>query len=324
MMKYSVVLLLLAACAQTPTSLVTFEPGSVHDGVSFDIAQSAEVTQERMRQIELTTIERKAEVAPGVEYEFWTFDGRVPGPFLRVREGDTVELMLRNHPESNNPHSIDLHAVTGPGGGAGVTQILPGQNASFTFKALNPGLYVYHCATPHVASHIANGMYGLILVEPKEGLPEVDREYYVMQGELYTKGLLGELGFQEFSLEKLRGEDPEYVVMNGRVNALVDAPLNASVGETVRLFVGNGGVSKISSFHVIGEIFDRVYHEAGSMVNEHVQSTIIPAGGASIVDFRVDVPGDFVLVDHALARLERGAWGVLHVEGERNSSIFGS
>lgn len=324
MRAYVLVLFLLAACGQSPTSLVTFEPGSVHEGVSLDIAQSAEVSHGYTHQIELTTVERTAEVAPGVEYEFWTFDGRVPGPFLRVREGDVVELTLKNHQESKNPHSIDLHAVTGPGGGAAVTQILPGQNASFTFKALNPGLYVYHCATPHVASHIANGMYGLILVEPEEGLPAVDREYYVMQGELYTKGGLGESGFQEFSIEKLREEDPEYVVMNGRVNALVDAPLNASVGETVRLFVGNGGVSKVSSFHVIGEVFDRVYHEAGSLINENVQSTIVPAGGASIVDFRVDVPGDYVLVDHALARLERGAWGVLRVDGGQNASVFSS
>src|SRR5438128_270477 len=135
--------------------------------------------------VELETTEQQGVLADGVEYTFWTFGGTVPGPMLRVREGDTVQIRLTNAKTSHNTHSIDLHAVTGPGGGAAVTQVMPGERGDFEWKAINPGLYVYHCATPHVPIHIANGMYGMILVEPAKGLPPVDREYYVMQGEFY-------------------------------------------------------------------------------------------------------------------------------------------
>jgi len=263
-----------------------------------------------------------SELAPNITYYYWTYNGTVPGPMIRVREGDTVELTLRNHESSLHNHSIDLHAVNGPGGGSGATQVAPGEQKTFTFKALNPGAYVYHCATHNIPTHMTNGMYGLIVVEPEGGLPAVDREFYVMQGEVYTAGAIGEQGFQMFSGEKMQQEMPDYVVWNGRVNALVDRPLRARVGETVRLFVGNGGVAKISSFHVIGEIFDRVFHEAGRLVNRDVQTTLVPAGGATITDFKVNVPGAYVLVDHSLARLDKGAWGVLVVEGEAQPEIY--
>ncbi len=210
--------------------------------------------------VELETTEEKGALASGVEYTFWTFGGTVPGPFLRVRAGDTVRLTLRNRRDSHLMHSIDLHAVTGPGGGAAVTQVMPGEAGVFEWKALNPGLYVYHCATPHVPTHIANGMYGLILVEPEEGLPRVDREYYVMQGEFYTQGRTLAPGHQHFDPAKARDERPEYVVFNGRMGALMDErALQARTGETVRLYVGNGGPNLVSSFHVIGEVFDRVW-----------------------------------------------------------------
>ena len=218
--------------------------------------------------VELTTTEEKGTLASGVEYTFWTFGGSVPGPFVRAREGDMVEIRLVNLPSSHNMHSIDLHAVTGPGGGAAVTQIAPGERGHFEWKALNPGLYVYHCATPHVPIHIANGMYGMILVEPETGMPRVDREYYVMQGEFYTTGRTMAPGHQLFDAAKARDERPDYVVFNGRMGALLDkGALTAKVGETVRLYVGNGGPNLISSFHVIGEIFDRVWAEAGLPVS---------------------------------------------------------
>src|SRR5262249_21885608 len=157
-----------------------------------------------------------------------------------VRAGDVVQLHLKNAAGSRNPHSIDLHAVTGPGGGAAVTQLGPGSAGAFEWKALNPGLYVYHCATPHVPTHIANGMYGLILVEPAQGLARVDREYYVMQGEFYTRGKTLLKGLQPLDAAKLSREQPEYVVFNGRMGAMLgDGTLKAKVGETVRLFVGN-------------------------------------------------------------------------------------
>ena len=260
-------------------------------------------------------------LSDGVEYLFWTFGGDVPGSFIRIREGDLVEFHLMNHPSSKMPHNIDLHAVTGPGGGAASSFTAPGHASQFSFKALNPGLYVYHCATAPVGMHVANGMYGLILVEPKSGLPPVDREYYLMQGEFYTAGKFGEEGLQMFDQNKAVDEKPSYVVFNGAVGALVgDSAVTAKVGETVRLFVGNGGPNLVSSFHVIGEIFDNVYVEGGTVAaQKNVQTTMIPAGGSSIVDFKVEVPGTYILVDHSLFRaFNKGALGMLKVTGPEN------
>jgi nitrite reductase (NO-forming) len=277
--------------------------------------------------VALETTEVKGTLADGVQYTFWTFGGTVPGPFVRVRVGDVVQIRLKNAEKSMHPHSIDLHAVTGPGGGAAVTQLGPGQEGAFEFKALNPGLYVYHCATPSVPEHIANGMYGLILVEPEKGLPRVDREYYVMQGEFYTKGKTLAPGLQALDAAKLSGERPEYVVFNGKMGALLDeGAVKANVGETVRLYVGNGGPNLISSFHVIGEIFDTVYAEGavgGGTPAKNVQTTLIPAGGAAIVEMTVQVPGRFLLVDHSIVRaMEKGALGVLEVAGAEQPGIF--
>lgn len=264
-------------------------------------------------------------MADGVDYLFWTFGGEVPGLFMRVREGDLVEFHLGNHPTSKMPHNIDLHAVTGPGGGAASSFTAPGHESQFSFKALNPGLFVYHCATAPVGMHVGNGMYGLILVEPKGGLPAVDKEYYVMQGDFYTKGKFGEEGLQSFDMEKAIDERPSYVLFNGAVGSLVgDKSLKAKVGERVRLFVGNGGPNLTSSFHVIGEIFDHVYPEGGTKyIQENVQTTVIPAGGAAIVDFKVEAPGTFILVDHALFRaFNKGALGMLKVEGPASLLVY--
>ncbi len=264
-------------------------------------------------------------LADGVDYAFWTFGGRVPGKFIRVKQGDVVEFHLNNHPSSKMPHNVDLHAVTGPGGGATSTFTAPGHSSQFSFTTLNPGLYVYHCATAPVGMHVANGMYGLILVEPREGFPPVDREYYIMQSEFYTKGRHGEEGLQPFDMEKAIDERPTYVVFNGAVNALVgDNALKANVGETVRLFIGNGGPNLVSSFHVIGEIFDRVYAEGGTAVRqENVQTTLVPAGGAAIVEFKVEVPGTYILVDHALFRtFNKGALAMLKVDGPDNKLVY--
>lgn len=275
--------------------------------------------------VEMEVVEKEMELTDGTSYIYWTFDGTVPGSFIRTRVGDEVEFHLKNHPNNKLPHNIDLHAVSGPGGGAEASFIAPGQQVTFTFKAINPGLFVYHCATAPVGMHVANGMYGLILVEPEGGLPPVDKEFYVMQGEFYTDGDTGAPGLQAFSMEKAVEEDADYVVFNGHMNSLTgENAISAEVGETVRIFMGNGGPNLVSSFHVIGEIFDRVRFEGGSMVNENVSTTLIPAGGAAIVEFKVDVPGDFVLVDHSLFRaFNKGALGILKVEGEENPNIFG-
>lgn len=276
--------------------------------------------------VNMTTVEVDGVLADGTTYPYMTFDGQVPGPMLRMRVGDTMELHLRNEIESILPHSIDLHAVTGPGGGAVFTQTLAGDESVFSFRALQPGLYVYHCATASVAHHIASGMYGLILVEPEGGLPPVDREFYVMQGEIYTSQPFGTAGHLDFSYDAMLDEDAEYFVFNGSANALThdDYALRANVGETVRIYFGVGGPNAISSFHVIGEIFDRVYDE-GSLTSEpltDVQTTLVAPGGATMVEFTVDYPGRYILVDHALSRLERGLAGYLIVEGEADPTIF--
>jgi nitrite reductase (NO-forming) len=274
--------------------------------------------------VELEVVEKEMPISEGVSYTFWTFGGTVPGSFIRVRQGDTVEFHLKNSPDSKMPHNIDLHGVTGPGGGAASSFTAPGHESQFTFKALNQGIYVYHCATAPVGMHIANGMYGLILVEPPEGLSPVDHEYYVMQGDFYTTGKYREKGHQPFDMEKAIDEHPTYVLFNGKEGALTgDNALTAKTNEKVRLFVGNGGPNLISSFHVIGEIFDKVQPEGGTHPQENVQTTLIPSGGAAIVEFHTDVPGSYVLVDHSIFRaFNKGALGILKVDGAENKAVY--
>lgn len=274
--------------------------------------------------VDMEILEEEGEMTDGVKYTYWTFGGSVPGSFIRTKVGDEVEFHLKNHPDNKLPHNIDLHAVNGPGGGAESSFVAPGHETVFSFKVLNPGLYVYHCATAPVGMHIANGMYGLILVEPEGGLSEVDKEFYIMQGDFYTKGDYGDPGLQAFDMKKAIEEDADYVVFNGKVGAMTgDNSLNAEVGETVRLYVGNGGPNLVSSFHVIGEIFDRVYVEGGSQVNENVQTTLIPSGGAAIIEFKIEAPGEYILVDHSIFRaFNKGALAQIKAEGDKNEKVF--
>lgn len=275
-------------------------------------------------RVKMETVEKTMKMDDGVEYHYWTFDGDVPGRMIRVREGDTVEVEFSNNPSSTVPHNVDFHAATGQGGGAAATFTAPGRTSTFSFKALQAGLYIYHCAVAPVGMHIANGMYGLILVEPKEGLPKVDKEFYIVQGDFYTKGKKGAQGLQPFDMDKAIAEQPEYVVFNGHVGSIAgDNALKAKAGKTIRMYVGNGGPNLVSSFHVIGEIFDKVYVEGGKLINENVQSTIVPAGGSAIVEFKVDIPGSYTLVDHSIFRaFNKGALGQLKVEGEENPEIM--
>ena len=276
-------------------------------------------------RVDLVSVEVEGRLAESTTFGYWTFNGKVPGPFIRVRIDDTIDIHLKNSPDSAMIHSVDFHATTGPGGGAAALQVEPGKEKSMTWKALVPGLYVYHCATPMVSEHIANGMYGLILVEPEDGLLKVDREFYVMQGEIYTDVPYGQHGSAEFSVEKLLSEHPEYFVFNGSVGALTKLhPLRAKVGETVRIFFGVGGPNFTSSFHVIGEIFDRVYALGGvlSPPLEGIQTVSVAPGGAVITEFKTKVPGNYTIVDHALARMERGLVGILSVEGPPNPEIY--
>lgn len=273
-------------------------------------------------RIELSAREVISEIAQGIYFNYWTYNGQVPGPMLRVRDGDTVEISLTNDSSSLHHHNIDLHSVTGPGGGATLTNVAPGETKTFRWKALNPGLYIYHCATPNVSTHNSHGQYGLILVEPKAGLSKVDKEFYVVQGELYTAGQLGKKGLVAFDPDALLDGQPNYVTFNGKVEEM--PRMQAKVGDKIRIYVGNGGVNLISSFHVIGEIFDLVYPNAsiGGALERNTQAAQVLPGGASIVEFTVDVPGKYLLVDHALARMNKGAWAVLEVVGEENTSVF--
>ena len=287
-------------------------------------------------EVHLTTVEGIAEVVPGATMEYWTFDGQVPGPMIRARVDDSIDFYLTNDAKSLMPHNVDFHAVTGPGGGADHLDTLPGNESHLKVKLLNPGIYVYHCAFPDVPMHVAHGMYGMIVVEPKGGLPKVDREYYLLQSEFYTDrgstldySQLKDAGHLPYSPEYANDERPTFVVWNGRPESIVgdralgtlDDPI--ATGETVRMFVGNIGPNLLSSFHVIGEIFDTVYVEGSfALENHHVQSTLVPAGGAVGVEFKVQVPGTYTIVDHALSRLHKGIAGQLVVGGDPVPEIY--
>jgi nitrite reductase (NO-forming) len=275
--------------------------------------------------VNLETRELISRLADGVQYEKWTFGGRSPGNFIRVRQGDIVEVNLHNHPSSKMVHNIDMHACTGTGGGAASSNTAPGHSSKFTFKALNPGLYMYHCATPPIPLHVANGMYGLIFVQPKEGLPKVDKEFYIMQSEFYTEGNFGDPGVQAFSMSKALDEKPPYVVFNGEVGSLTgDNAIKVNAGENVRIFLGNAGPNLISSFHIIGEIFDKVYLLGGTnTIQENVGAVLIPAGGSAILELKFDIPGEYTLIDHSLFRaFNKGAIGTIIVKGEQDKTIY--
>jgi copper-containing nitrite reductase len=269
-------------------------------------------------------IEMKAEIAPGVTYDdYWAFEGHVPGPILRVREGDLVEVHLTNNIKSMRSHNIDFHFVSGPGGGASSLNVAPGETQVLEARAMVPGFYMFHCASPDIPTHISNGMYGFVIVEPAEGLPPTGREYYMVQSEIYTQN--GNKGNQTFSMERGERADAQYVVFNGAVGSTMGShALQANSGETVRLWVGNAGPNYISSFHVIGQIFSNVYRE-GDLLSppaHGVQTTLIPAGGSSVVEFSTSVPGTYLAVDHAIFRLHKGAAASIAVKGPGAPEIF--
>lgn len=316
-----------AADASTPGPAKAVDADEIGRS-AFEVPSPIERDEPAHVTFDITSEEVVAEVTSGVTYTYWTFDGQVPGPFLRVRVGDTVTINHHNDASSTTVHNVDFHAVTGPGGGAGDLNAAPGETASITFKALHPGLFVYHCAAGNVLDHIAMGMHGLILVEPEGGLPDVDREYYVMQSDLYSKFAPGLEGHHTYDLDAAVAEDPTWVVFNGRPGSLTGdgRRLTAEVNDTVRLFIGDAGPNLVSSFHVIGEHFDRVYDEADlvSPPSRSVQTTLIPAGGATVVDMDVEVPGDYKLVDHSISRVAQGALGILRVTGEGDPGVYSS
>jgi nitrite reductase (NO-forming) len=328
-----VLALLLTGCGATPAAEPTPAAPTVAPARELDVPNVARDpadvpspitrTSPATVRVTLTVEEVVSELADGTTYSFWTFDGTVPGPMIRVMEGDTVELTLVNPDTNAVGHNIDLHAVNGPGGGAGVTNVLPGESKTFSFKALNPGLYIYHCAFAPPWHHIAQGMYGGILVEPSGGLPKVDHEFYVIQGEWYTSEPFGTKGHMAFDNAKAFAEQPEYFTFNGNVAALTEMmPLEAAVGDTVRVFFGVGGPNVGSNFHIIGEIFDRVYTGAPETYIANEETWYVPPGSFAAFEFTLDEPGTYLLVDHALFRVAHGAGGALIVSGEHDESIY--
>jgi copper-containing nitrite reductase len=281
--------------------------------------------------VDLTTTAKLEQLTNQYKYEKWTFNNTVPGPFIRARVGDVVNLKITNHDESGMPHNIDCHAFLGPGGGSPLTTVNEGETKTARFKLQRPGLYVYHCAVGPVGVHIANGMYGLMYVQPEKDLSPVDKEYYVMQSEFYHEPPDTDDNGQvsstvEFSWQHALREAADVVVFNGSEAALTEKPLKAKLDDTVRIFFGNGGPNLTSSFHVIGSCFNHVYRASDvlSPPGQCVQTVSVPPGGSTIVDMKMVVPGTYTLVDHAIFRLEKGAKGFLNVSGEPRPQFYHS
>ena len=276
--------------------------------------------------IYMEAVELVAEIQDGTTFTYWTYNGTVPGPMFRARVGDTVFVHFTNLEGNTMHHNVDFHSVTGQGGGAAATEAAPGTTTVFSFKAMHPGLFVYHCATPDIPTHISKGMYGMILIEPEIPLPAVDKEVYIMQGDIYTKWRPGTAGHQEFDDNALFEENPTFVVFNGKFATFTgEDTIKAEVGETMRIYFGVGGPNTISSFHLIGEIFDNVYNMA-DLVSEpmkSVQTIAVVPGGAVVVDVTFDVPANYILVDHALTRaFHKGAVGIIAVTGPDDPEII--
>ena len=273
--------------------------------------------------LEAQELEGILDPAKKTTFTYWTFNGKVPGPMLRARVGDTIEVTMSNRKDSSVTHNVDLHAVWGQGGGAAATVVAPGESKSFVFKAQNPGLFVYHCATPIIPQHISSGMYGLILIEPAGGLPKVDKEVYLMQGDIYTDGAA--TGHRAFDVPSMLAEHPTDVVFNGSRMALANNPMHVKVGDEVRVFFGVGGPNLTSAFHAIGTIWDKVYPEGAlseKEVHHNVQTTVVPPGGAAMVEFKARVPAKYIFVDHALSRFAKGNAAIMVAEGNEQPEIF--
>ncbi|MFB6278173.1 MAG: copper-containing nitrite reductase [Salinibacter sp.] len=308
------------ALSRAPSTQVAADPT--------DVPPPADWSVPRTHQITLTCEEVTAEIEPGVEFSYMTFDGQVPGPMIRVRQGDTVEFTLENAPASAMPHNIDFHAVYGTGGGAEATMAPPGNAQSISFRAEYPGAFIYHCAVPNLDYHISSGMFGLIFVEPEEGLPPVDREFYLGQQEVYTDKPVGEDGSHAFDFEAMAREDPTYVLLNGQKHALTESAfgtMTAEVDETARVFFVNGGPNLTSSFHPIGNVWTKAWRE-GAIASEperHVQTMTVAPGSCGVFEMNFPVPETIKLVDHALSRVVRkGFLGEITVEGKPKPDIF--
>jgi nitrite reductase (NO-forming) len=312
--------------AETDADRVAADPTDLPDPVDWPSPKTHEVT--------LTVEEVTAEIEPGVTFDYMTFDGQIPGPMIRVRQGDTVEFTMENAPDNAMAHNVDFHAVYGTGGGAVATTASPGSENSMRFQARYPGAFIYHCAVPNLDYHISAGMFGMIVVEPKGGLPEVDRELYLGQHELYTDKDTGEEGHHGFDFESMADESPTYVVLNGEKYAWAAArygPLEVEQGERVRVFLVDGGPNVSSNFHPIGNVWSEAYRDGGlpedgdfgEYADKNIQTMKVPPGSCMIGEMETPVPERIKLVDHALSRVARkGLLAEVDVTGQEDEAIY--
>lgn len=277
--------------------------------------------------VDLTATHKMMPLSSMENYHFWTFNDHVPGPFIRARVGDWLQVRISNTDTSGMPHNLDFHAVTGPGGGANLLTVTSGMTNTAWFRLRSPGLFMYHCAIPPMIDHIGNGMYGLILVEPTNGLPHADREFYIMQGEFYGTNNPSDETMLEYSHDRAVEERPSFVVFNGQSGSMfMDGALQAKTGERVRIYFGNAGPNLPSSFHIVGTVMDQVFRD-GSLADppaHDLQTTLVPPGSASILEFMPLVPGMYMFLDHSAAHCEKGAMGEINVTGPAISDVYRS
>lgn len=267
--------------------------------------------------IDMTAQITDIEISKGNLYKAWTFNGEAPGPVIVVNEGDTINFTLKNM-DPSIPHSMDFHAVHASPS-QDFIDIMPNESGSFTYPANNPGVFMYHCGTKPVLAHIANGMHGTIIVKPKDGYPtdsEIDHEFVIVQNEWYkyndledfTNGVPSNV---VFSAKALKEGD---LNTNGTVGALVDTPLLAKVGDKVRIYINNVGPNEVSSFHVVGTVFDNVYIDGNPFnLMKGLQTVMLPASGGAVVEFTVTKEGSYPIVTHQFNHVTKGAVGILKV-----------
>ncbi|MFB6130164.1 MAG: copper-containing nitrite reductase [Salinigranum sp.] len=293
-----------------------------------DIPDPIDRSSPKHHDVTLEVKEFTAEIEPGVTFDFMTFGGQVPGPMIRVREGDTVSFTLKNLPDNVHPHNVDMHAIYGTGGGNVATTATPGKENAEKFKATYPGAFIYHCAVPNLDMHISSGMFGMIVVEPKDGLPEVDREFYLGQHEVYTDKSTGEKGHHAFSMGHMIAENPTYVLFNGEKYPFTPdnyGPMKAEEGETARVFMVTGGPNLTSSFHPIGNVWTDAYPQ-GSLATDpmkYVQTQSVPPGSTFVGEMDLPVTERIKLVDHALSRVaHKGLLAEIDVAGAKKPDLF--
>ncbi|MGN8217904.1 copper-containing nitrite reductase [Halococcus morrhuae DSM 1307] len=293
-----------------------------------DIPEPIDRTEPKHHEITLEAKEVTAEIEDGVTFNFMTFDGRVPGPMIRLREGDTVSFTMENLPENKREHNVDMHAIYGTGGGSVATTAEPGTANGMRFEATYPGAYIYHCAVPNMDQHISTGMFGMVLVEPKAGMPPVDREFYLGQHEVYTDKAVGEQGHHGFDADAMLNEAPTYVLFNGEKYPFTPdryGTMSAETGETVRVFLVTGGPNVSSNFHPIGNVWTRAWRDGAlaSQPERYVQTMKVPPGSCMVGEMDLPVPSRIKLVDHALTRVtRRGLLAEIDVTGPERPEVF--